>query len=315
MVEYQDMEEFKNCYLKDGKIAVYDKERDEREIEAKNKKLGYSKMLKDLNKGSLIAKRFLDTVNIANKNISKKNDKKIEILPLLREAQLKQKKRQPVGANLTRSITYVAPLDRKTYTMREKLRNDNENCNEIVQEALQTQRKNFGVSLNKHASAALLPTRRHVEKSRLDMPPLSKNQSAKKHSPTSLRDDLTSEATLLESSQQQDKELLKHAEQKRYTLLARLLQLERKRVKTVKDNIEKTEIVGKIQRTETVIKRYKQLERRLQSSQPINEFMEEAQDNYGKTKISTNENLDFLKQVIEPSFTGKSKRTQALIKL
>ena len=78
-------------------------------------KLMMSKTMKDLNKGSNLATRFMDTVQMVNNNFIRSSDREIELLPILREAQLRHKKPRPTGAQLGNQTPYIAPLDRKTY--------------------------------------------------------------------------------------------------------------------------------------------------------------------------------------------------------
>ena len=67
-VLYQDIDLNKNVYMKDGRICTFEEESEQVKRKRKDK-LALSKTLKDLNKGSLLASRFLNTVSIASKNI------------------------------------------------------------------------------------------------------------------------------------------------------------------------------------------------------------------------------------------------------
>ena len=77
--------------------------------------MGLSKTLKNLNKGSLLSNRFFDTIKLVNKNFMQTSDKDVEILPILKEAKLRQKPFHPLTEKTLGKTPYVAPLDRKTF--------------------------------------------------------------------------------------------------------------------------------------------------------------------------------------------------------
>ena len=81
----------------------------------KNEKMNFSKKLKNLNKSSSVATRFVDTVHIANRDMCQA-DRTIELMPILRDNKLKQKTKRPLPtSHWKKSKTYVAPLDREIY--------------------------------------------------------------------------------------------------------------------------------------------------------------------------------------------------------
>ena len=79
--------------MKDGKVVntlteeeLLRKQRSGTKL-GKNEKMNFSKTLKHINKSSSVAKRFVDTVHIANKNMML-SDKTIELVPILRDNRL-----------------------------------------------------------------------------------------------------------------------------------------------------------------------------------------------------------------------------------
>ena len=119
--------------MKGGKIARVPKVKTI--AEADKQRILRGKTVKDLSKGSSLANRFMDTVNMASKNLIKA-EKVVDIMPIIRAHHIKKKDRRPLASEWRKKDSYIAPLDRKTYTQRLQFRQNNQDCADVLEPIL-----------------------------------------------------------------------------------------------------------------------------------------------------------------------------------